>query len=160
MQISTDKVVSFHYRLSEAGGEPFENSHDSHPVLYLHGHRGMLPGLEEALEGKQAGDNLSVTLSPEKAYGKRREGAQQRVARKHVLTKGKLKPGMVVQIRTDHGPQEATVIKMGLKNVDVDSNHPLAGKTLTFEVDIVDVRDATAEELAHGHAHGVGGHQH
>lgn len=160
MQITKDKVVSFHYTLSEPGGEAFENSHDSHPVLYLHGHRGMLAGLEEALEGKQAGETLNITLSPEKAYGNRREGAQQRVPIKHLLTKGKLRPGMVVQINTQEGPQEATVIKVGLKNVDVDSNHPLAGKTLVFDIEVVEVRDASSEEIAHGHAHGVGGHQH
>lgn len=160
--IATDKVVSFHYRLSEEGGEPFEESYGSQPVLYLHGHHSMLPGLEEAMAGRQAGDSYTVTLPPEKGYGRRREGAIQRVSSKHVraTAKGKLKPGMVVQINTDKGQQEATVVKVGLKNVDVDSNHPLAGKTLTFEVEIIEVRDATAEEIAHGHAHGVGGHQH
>lgn len=160
MQITKDTVVSFHYKLSEPGGEPFEDSHNGHPVLYLHGHRGMLAGLEEALEGKQAGDSLSVTLPPEKAYGNRREGAQQRVPIKHLLTRGKLRPGMAVQINSDQGPREATIIKVGLKNVDVDSNHPLAGKTLVFEVEVVEVREASSEEISHGHAHGAGGHQH
>lgn len=160
MPISKDSVVSFHYRLSEAEGEAFENSYDSDPILYLHGHQGMLPGLEEALEGKDAGETFSVTLNPEKAYGKRRESATQRVPIKHLLTKGKLKPGMVVQVNSKEGAQEATVIKVGLKNVDVDSNHPLAGKTLTFEVEIVEVREASPEEISHGHAHGIGGHQH
>lgn len=160
MQIVADKVVSFHYHLSEGEGEAFENSRDGDPVLYLHGRHGMLSGLEEAMAGKETGDTFTVTLSPEKAYGKRRESAQQRVPIKHLVTKGKLKPGMVVQINTEKGAKEATVLKVGLKNVDVDSNHPLAGKTLTFAVEIVDVRDATPEELSHGHAHGVGGHQH
>ena len=158
--IAKNSVVSFHYRLSEAGGEPFENSEGSDPVLYLHGHSGMLKGLEEGLEGHRAGDSLSISVSPEKGYGQRRERAQQRVPIKHVSTKGKLKVGMVVQINTKDGAQEALVLKVGLKNIDIDSNHPLAGKTLDFEVDIVSVRAATADEQAHGHAHGAGGHQH
>lgn len=160
MKIEKDKVVSFHYKLREEGGEVFENSHDGDPVLYLHGHRGMLPGLEEAMADKAAGDSFSVTVSPEKGYGQRKEGAIQRVPKKHLLTRGKLTPGMIVQINTEHGGQEAIVVKVGLKNVDVDANHPLAGKTLEFEVDVLEVRDASAEEISHGHAHGVGGHQH
>ncbi|MBR9910364.1 MAG: peptidylprolyl isomerase [Gammaproteobacteria bacterium] len=160
MQISADKVVSFHYRLREEGGEVFEDSQEDGPVLYLHGHGGMLPGLEEALEGKSEGESFDVTLSPEKGYGQRKEGAVQRVAKKHLLTKGKITPGMVVQLSTEHGPQEATVIKVGLKTLDIDGNHPLAGKSLAFSVDVLEVRDATAEEISHGHAHGAGGHHH
>lgn len=160
MVISQDKVVSFHYRLREEGGEIFEDSHDDTPVLYLHGHKGMLTGLEEAMEGKTAGDSFDVTVDPDKGYGRRRDGATQRVPKKHLLTKGKINVGQVVQVNTEKGPQEAVVIKVGLKNVDIDSNHPLAGKTLVFSVEVLEVRDATSEELAHGHAHGVGGHQH
>lgn len=160
MQISQDKVVSFHYRLQEEGGDIFEDSHDGDPVLYLHGHKGMLPGLEEAMEGKVAGDSFEVTLDQDKGYGRREEGAVQRVPKKHLLTKGKITPGQIVQINTEHGATEAVVIKVGLKNVDIDANHPLAGKTLVFSIEVVDVRDATSEEIAHGHAHGAGGHQH
>ena len=162
MQITTDKVVSCHYRLSETDGVPFEDSHAGNPVLYLHGHHGMLPGLEKALEGKSAGDNFSATLAPKEAYGERREQAPQRVSMKHLINKpaGQLKPGMAVHLNTTEGAREAVIIKVGLKNIDVDANHPLAGKTLTFEVKVIDVRDATEEEIAHGHAHGVGGHQH
>ncbi len=160
MTITKDKVVSFHYRLKEEGGDIFEDSHDGNPVLYLHGHGGMLEGLAKAMEGKAAGDSFEVTLAPEQAYGQRKEGATQRVPKKHLLTKGKLQPGQIVQVNTENGAQEALVIKVGLKNVDIDSNHPLAGKTLVFAVEIVEVRDASSEEIAHGHAHGVGGHQH
>ena len=160
MQISSDKVVAFHYVLREAGGEIIEDSHDGEPVLYLHGHRSMLPGLENALSGKAQGDTLDVTLSPEQAYGKRQEGAVQRIPRKRVITRGKIEPGTVVHIHTDHGAEEAVVLKVGLKTIDVDGNHPLAGKTLQFAIEIIEVRDATAEELAHGHAHGAGGHHH
>ncbi len=160
LSITKDSVVSFHYRLREGEGEVFETSEDGNPVLYLHGHNSMLKGLEEGLEGKKAGDSLTIEVPPEKGYGERKEGAQQRVSRKHVLTKGKLKPGMVVQINTKDGGQEALVLKVGLKNIDIDSNHPLAGKDLSFAVDVLEVRPASADELAHGHAHGAGGHEH
>jgi len=164
MLIEKDKVVQFHYCLSEPGNENFEDSRKGDPIAYLHGHNGMLPGLEEAMAGKQAGDTFSITLEPEKAYGPRNEGATQRVSPKHVYNpqkkKIKFKPGMVIQLNTNNGPQDVVVIKAGLKSLDVDINHPLAGKTLTFDIEIVDVRDATDEEVSHGHAHGVGGHQH
>ena len=164
MLIGADKVVTFHYRLSESGQEVVENSRDDQPVVYLHGHGGMLAGLESALTGKQAGDQFTVTLSPEMAYGLRRDDAVQRISVKHVMNPGNMKvtyrPGMVVQVNTDQGPREVTVIKAGLKTIDVDTNHPMAGKTLKFEVEVVDVRDASEEEIAHGHVHGVGGHHH
>lgn len=164
MKIAADKVVSFHYRLSEPGQEIVEDSHDDQPVVYLHGHGGMLPGLEEALAGKQAGDKFTVTLPPEKAYGPRRADSVQRISVKHVVNPGHKKvsyrPGMVVQLNTEHGPREVTVVKAGLKTIDVDTNHPMAGRTLQFEVEVVDVRDASDEEIAHGHVHGEGGHAH
>jgi FKBP-type peptidyl-prolyl cis-trans isomerase SlyD len=164
MLIAADKVVSFHYRLSEPGREVVEDSHDDDPIVYLHGHNSMLAGLEEALTGKQAGDKFTVTLPPEKAYGARRGDAVQRISVKHVLNPGKKKltyiPGMVVQVNTGQGSREVTVVKAGLKTIDVDTNHPMAGKTLNFEVEVVEVRDATDEEIEHGHAHGAGGHHH
>lgn len=164
MQISADKVVSFHYRLSEAGGELLETSYESDPTLYLHGHSGLLAALETALEGKQAGDKVTVNLTPEQGYGVRQENATQRIPIKHLLgyekIKNKIKPGMKVAVNTQHGLWDAVVLKVGKFNVDIDSNHPLAGKNLDFELEVVEVRDATAEELAHGHAHGVGGHHH
>ncbi len=164
MQIGSDKVVGFHYRLSDADGTLIENSYEGDPSLYLHGHDNLLPAMEAALEGKQTGDKLTLDLSPEQAYGERREGAVQRIPIKHLLDydklKNKLKPGMKVAVNTAHGPWEAVVLKVGKFNVDIDSNHPLAGKHLCFELEVTSVREATADELAHGHAHGVGGHQH
>jgi FKBP-type peptidyl-prolyl cis-trans isomerase SlyD len=164
MQISTDKVVSFHYRLSEQQGELLESSYDAEPTLYLHGHDNLLPAMEEAFTGKASGDKFSVDLQPEQAYGQRKEGATQRIPIKHLhnysTIKNKLKPGMRVAVNTEHGPWDAVVLKVGKFNVDIDSNHPLAGKSLSFAVEIMDVRDATEEELAHGHAHGAGGHHH
>jgi len=161
MQIGNDKVVQFHYRLNDQHGIELENSHAGDPVLYLHGHNGMMPGLEKSLVGKEADDIFSVTLVAKDAYGERKDLPPQRVPKKHLVTKGKIATGMLVQINTKNGSQEAIVVKVGLKNIDVDTNHPLAGKTLTFDIQIVDIRDATAEELTHGHAHqsgGCGGH--
>lgn len=164
MQISADKVVSFHYNLKDVDGTLLETSYDSDATLYLHGHSNILTNLESALENKSVGDKVNVTLSSEQAYGERKEGAVQRIPIKHLhnhaALKNKLKPGMKVVVNTQHGPWEAIVLKVGKFNVDIDSNHPLAGKTLTFDLEVVAVRDATAEELAHGHAHGAGGHHH
>ncbi len=164
MQITADKVVSFHYRLSETGGAQLESSYDAEPNLYLHGHNNLLPALEAALDGKAKGDKVTVSITPDQGYGERKEGAIQRVPIKHLIDhekiKNKLKPGMKVVVNTQQGGWEAIVVKAGKFNVDIDSNHPLAGKNLDFELEVVDVRDASEEEIAHGHAHGVGGHHH
>ena len=164
MQISADKVVSFHYNLTDVDGTLLETSYDTEPTLYLHGHQNILVGLENELEGKAVGDKIRVTLTPDQAYGERKEGAIQRVPIKHLhnhaVVKNKLKPGSRVSVNTQHGPWEAVVLKVGKFNVDIDSNHPLAGKTLSFEIEVHAIREATSEELAHGHAHGAGGHNH
>ena len=164
MQVSADKVVSFHYNLKDIDGQLLETSYDGDPTLYLHGHSNILASLEDALESKSVGDKIEVTLTPDQAYGERKEGAVQRIPIKHLhnhaALKNKLKPGSRVLVNTQHGPWEAVVLKVGKFNVDIDSNHPLAGKTLTFEIEVAGIRDATAEELAHGHAHGAGGHHH
>lgn len=163
MKVEKDKVVSIHYRLSEAGNL-LEDSKQTQPIVYLHGHNGIFPALEEALVGKECGDKVSVTLTPDQTYGERNENAIQRVSLKHIVNQGKKKqkytPGMIVYLNTKDGPQPAVVVKAGLKNLDVDINHPFAGKTLDFDVEIADVREASAEEIAHGHVHGEGGHQH
>ncbi|MCW8884495.1 MAG: peptidylprolyl isomerase [Motiliproteus sp.] len=166
MIVEKNKVVSFNYRLKDEQGEELERSDENQPALYMHGHGGMLPGLEKAMAGKTAGESYEVTLSPEEAYGPIKSDATGRVPLKHVKlpgqkpVKGRLKPGAMVEINTKDGLRQARVIKMGLKSVDIDTNHPLAGKTISFEIEIVEVRDASEEELAHGHAHGPGGHQH
>jgi len=161
--IKADSVVTFHYRVSDADGALLEESYGGDPLAYLHGHNGMLPALESALEGKSVGDEFEVTLDPEQAYGQRREDSVQRISPKHVVPasrKSKYTPGMLIQVNTAEGPRDVIVVKAGLKTLDVDTNHPFAGKTLTFAVKIETVREATEEELAHGHAHGVGGHHH
>ena len=132
--------------------------------MYLHGHNELLPGLEAALDGKKAGDHFTVTLAPEQAFGLRKENAQQRVSIHQVVNpprgKRKFRPGMVVALNMQDGVYPVVVTKVGLKMLDVDTNHPQAGKTLTFDLEVVDVRDATEEEIAHGHVHGIGGHHH
>lgn len=164
MQIEKDRVVTFHYRLSTPDSGLIEDSHKGEPLLYLHGHGGLISGLENALAGHQAGDSVSVTLAPEQAYGLRDERAIQRIPKSHVIGAGKRKidfrPGMMVQVNVGGSARAVMVIKAGLKTLDVDANHPLAGRTLSFEIDVVEVRDASPEEIAHGHAHGTGGHAH
>lgn len=164
MSISKDKVVTFHYRLSDESGKELESSHGQDPIAYLQGHGNIISGLEKAMLGKTEGDVFTTTVSPEEGYGLRRDDAIQRVPIKHLLGDkkklAKLKKGDVASINTDHGPKQVTIVKAGKFNVDVDSNHPLAGKPLVFDVEVVSIREATAEEIAHGHAHGVGGHQH
>ena len=158
--IEKDKVVQFHYVLKDDQGNLIEDSHNGEPMAYLHGADNVIPGLEKALTGHQAGDSIDVTVSPAEGYGERRDGMVQRVSAKYLKHAGKLRPGMVVSVNTDEGPRTVTVIKVGLKTVDVDGNHPLAGKTLHFKVEITEVRDATEDEKSHGHAHGPGGHHH
>jgi FKBP-type peptidyl-prolyl cis-trans isomerase SlyD len=166
MKIKHNAVVRFHYRLrDEETGNELENSHGEEPNTYLHGRNAIVPGLESAMTGKEAGDIFSVTLEPEEGFGLRNEGQQQRVPLKHLMgqaqnKKKKPKVGDVVSVNTSAGPRKATVIKVGKFNVDLDANHPLSGKILTFDIEVVDVREATPEEVEHGHAHGPGGHQH
>lgn len=160
MQIEKNSVAQFTYSLKDETGKQLESSETGHPVAYLHGHNNMLAGLEKALEGKAEGEKFNVTLAPADAYGERREGAEQRVPIKHLRGAKKWKPGMIGAVQTDQGERQVTVVKAGKFMVTVDTNHPFAGKTLTFDVAVISVREATTEELAHGHAHGVGGHHH
>ncbi len=159
MQIAKDTVVQFHYTLFDADGQ-VETSRDHEPVLYLHGQPGLLEGLVEAMEGRKAGDSFTVELPVDKAYGPVQPDATQKVQIKHLQGARKWKPGMLAIVQTEQGPRQVTVVKVGLSQAVVDTNHPLAGRDLKFEVEILSVRAATEEELAHGHAHGEGGHQH
>ena len=158
--IGDDKVVSFHYKLSDADGTINESSQGGSPVVYLHGRDAIAPGLETQLKGKKSGEKFTATVPPEQGYGERNEAAVQRVPLKHLATRGPIEVGQMVVVNTREGGRQARVRKVGHFNVDLDLNHPLAGKTLTFEIEVVDVRDATQEELTHGHAHGPGGHGH
>ena len=160
MQIERDKVVTFHYSLTDAEGSFAEASEGRDPVTYLHGHGNIVPGLENEMRGKRAGDSFQASVAPEHAYGMRNEEAVQRVPIKHLIRPGRLEVGGVVAVNTSQGQQRATVLKVGRFNVDLDLNHPLAGKTLLFDVRVLDVRDATPEEITHRHAHGPGGAHH
>lgn len=160
MQIADGTVASFHYTLRGEDGAELESSRDGDPVAYLHGQGNILPALEERLAGHAPGDTLAVTLAPEQAYGPRRADSVQRVPLKHIHARGRLQPGMVVAVQTEHGARQVTVLKVGKFNVDVDTNHPLAGRTLSFDIEVLEVRAASDEEMAHGHAHGAGGHHH
>ncbi len=163
MSISKNSVVQFHYRLSHEGQE-VESSRDGDPVAYLQGHGNIISGLEGAMEGKEEGDTFTTDIKAANAYGPRQEDATQRIPLKHLMgdkkQNARLKPGMTVNINTEQGVRQGTIIKAGKFNVDIDTNHPLAGKDLSFDIEIISIRDATDEELAHGHAHGVGGHHH
>lgn len=160
MSISKDKVVQFYYTLKDEAGQTLESNVGADPVAYLHGHKNMMPGVEKALEGRDAGEEFSVTLPPEETYGLRRDDSEQRVPTKHLMGAKKWKPGMMAVVQTEQGQRQVTVVKVGKFMVTVDTNHPMAGKTLTFDLIVADVRDATPEEVAHGHAHGIGGHHH
>lgn len=171
MQINKDKIVTFSYVLSDEKGEELERSDGNDPTAYLHGHFNIMPGLESAMDGKSAGDAFVTKLTASEAYGKRRDIEPQRVPIKHLHDTGhggkaaakakkKLKVGSLVKVNTEGGAKDARVVKVGKFNVDVDMNHPLAGIDLQFDITVHDVREATAEELTHGHAHGLGGHHH
>ncbi len=160
MAIEDRKVVSFHYTLSNEAGEQLETSRERDPLVYLHGYRNIISGLEKAMAGKDVGDSFQVTVGPAEAYGERNPNNVQRIPAKHFPNLKKLSPGQMVQLQTKQGPIQAVVVKIGRFNVDVDANHPLAGQTLTFDVEITDIRDATKEEIDHGHVHGPGGVSH
>ena len=160
MEISKDKVIQFHYTLKDDQGVELETSKAGDPMAYLHGHNNIIKGLESAMEGKQSGESFSVTVEPKDGYGEVKDGMMQRVPVKHMLGHKRWKKGMAGWVKTDHGERQFTVVKVGKFMADVDFNHPLAGKKLTFDVDVLDIREASEEEVAHGHAHGAGGCNH
>jgi len=159
MKIEKDRVVRFHYTVAEQGQEALESSKEREPLAILIGHGNIIPGLEKAMEGREAGDSFAVDVAAADAYGERRDGLTQRVPKKHFGAQ-RLEPGMQVVLNTNFGPRAVTIEKVGMSVVDVDLNHPMAGKNLHFDVEIVDVREAKPEEVEHGHVHGDGGHEH
>lgn len=160
MHIAAETVVNFHYTLHDDSGVVLETSRGGNPAVYLHGTNNIIPGLESAMTGRVVGDSFSATILPADGYGLRDPDRVQRVPIKHLAFSGKLRPGAVVQLSTSEGMRTVTVVKAGRHSADIDTNHPLAGQSLVFDIEILEVRHASAEEIAHGHAHGPGGHHH
>jgi FKBP-type peptidyl-prolyl cis-trans isomerase SlyD len=157
MEIADKKAVTIHYTLKDDEGEVLDSSEGQEPLTYLHGEGNIVPGLEAALAGKKEGDAIQATLTPEQGYGERDDGNVRNIPLRK-LPDGKAKVGMRYRIQTEEGYQVALVTAVRGDYATIDANHPLAGKTLHFDVKVVGVRDATAEELEHGHVHGPGGH--
>ncbi|AOE50774.1 FKBP-type peptidyl-prolyl cis-trans isomerase [Kangiella sediminilitoris] len=160
MQIEENKVVKIEYTVKTDEGVLVDTSEGNEPLAYLHGHKNIIPGLENALAGKAVDDELSVTVNPEEAYGERHEQLIKEVPMQAFQGVDKVEPGMQFNAESPQGPQLITVTKVDGDTVTVDGNHPLAGVTLNFDVKVVEVRDANEEELSHGHVHGAGGHEH
>lgn len=161
MQIEPKKAVYIDYTLTNDAGDVVDSSDGQAPLAYLHGFKNIIPGLENALEGKKVGDELEVQVEAKDAYGDYSVEMVQIVPRSAFQGVDKIEPGMQFHASApDGGVQVVVVREVDDENVTVDGNHPLAGQRLNFKVKVVDVRDATEEELSHGHIHGEGGHQH
>lgn len=158
--ISDGKVATFHYTLTDGDGSVLDSSDGREPLSYLHGAGNIVPGLERQLLGKQPGDKLTAVVSPEEGYGVR-EGGPQPVPRMQFPQGIQIEVGMMFQAETPEGDRVPLwVARVDEEHIWVDENHPLAGVTLNFAVEVVEVRDATSSELEHGHPHGPGGHHH
>ncbi|AWL12464.1 Peptidylprolyl isomerase [Saliniradius amylolyticus] len=159
MKIEPNTVVTMHYTVSTDEGVEIDSSRNAEPMTFIHGQNFLIKGLEEELEGKAAGDTFETKVEPEKAYGERHDQLMQAVP-KSMFEGMDVEVGMQFRATTDAGDQSVTVVDVADDEVVVDGNHPLAGITLNFDVEVVDVREATAEELEHGHVHGEGGCDH
>jgi FKBP-type peptidyl-prolyl cis-trans isomerase SlyD len=160
MAIKQDSVVSIHYTLKDDEGTVIDSSSSGEPLPYLHGHGNIVPGLERELEGKSVGDKVNVTVAPVDGYGEYNKDLVQRIPRRALKGISNVKVGMRLHAQTEEGPQTVTITNITGDMVTIDGNHPLAGKNLNFDVEVTDVRDATEEELEHGHVHGPEGHHH
>jgi len=157
MQISDKKAVSLHYTLTNNAGDKLDSSIGAEPLVYLHGAGNIISGLEDALSGKTAGEKFTVTIEPENAYGEKQADMIQ-VVSKEMFEDMPLEVGMQFHAEVSRGPGIVTIIQIEGDEVTIDGNHPLAGETLTFDVEIMDVREATEDEMSHGHIHGEGCH--
>lgn len=160
MEIANQRVVYIHYTLTNDAGEVLDSSQGGEPLAYLHGSSNIIPGLENALTGKQAGDKLNVKVAPAQGYGERNEQLIQEVPRRAFQGISDIQPGMSFQAQSSQGPTRVVVTRVVGDMVTVDGNHPLAGENLNFDVEVTEVRAATEEEMTHGHVHGPGGHHH
>ena len=154
MQIEANKVVSINYILRDDEDQVLDQSTPEAPLLYLHGHANIIPGLENELNGKSIGDTIKVSVSPEEGYGEYDEQLIQVVPRNMFEGIDEIEPGMQFQAQMGDGVQIVTVKEADDESVTIDANHDLAGKTLHFEANVKEIRDATADELEHGHIHG------
>lgn len=160
MKIAKDAVVAITYTLKNTEGEIIDQSADGEPLHYLQGAKNIIVGLEEALEGKAEGDELSVDIKSDLAYGPRVEALEQQVPASAFGDIKDIEMGMRFQAETEQGPVMVVVTQIEGDTITVDGNHPLAGQDLHFDVKVESLREASAEELEHGHVHGPGGHQH
>ncbi len=160
MQIEKNKVVSIHYTLKNDEGQIMDTSDGRDPLVFIHGNGGLISGLETELNNKKTGDKFEAIISPENAYGMYNEEAIHQVPLSGFQGDDELKEGMQVQLEGPDGVSIAAVTKIEGDQVTLDLNHPMAGKTLHFSIEVMDIRDATKEELSHGHVHGPGGHHH
>ena len=159
MQISKHKVVSMDYTLTDDQGTVIDTSKGREPLAYIQGIGNIIPGLEAALEGRTEGESVTVRVEPEQGYGERDE-TLLRVVPRNLFDVEEVQAGMQFHAQSEEGTEVVTVVGVTDEEVTVDSNHPLAGVALNFDVTIVEVRDASEEELSHGHVHGPGGHDH
>ena len=160
MTIENNKVASIDYTLTNDAGETLDSSAGKEPLTYIQGHQNIIPGLEKALEGKAVGDKLTVTVPPEEAYGINQPSLIQEVSKDVFQGVDNIDVGMQFQAQGEGGPLVVTVTKIEDDKITIDGNHPLADQILTFDVEIKNIRDASEEELSHGHVHGPQGHQH
>jgi len=160
MNIINDCVATIHYTLKNSAGDVLDSSENAEPLPYLHGAQNIVPGLEKELAGKTTGDKLSVIVKPEEGYGDYSKELLQELPRTMFSGVDTIEVGMEFHAETQHGRQVVAVTKVEDETVTVDGNHPLAGQDLHFDVEILEVREATKEEIDHGHVHGPGGHDH
>ena len=160
MKAGHGKVVRVHYRLTGDDGTLLDSSEGQEPLTYLHGYDGLLPGLERGIEGMEAGQRASVDLVAADAYGAHDPEAVIHASRDQFPEDLVLTPGLEVSARSDEGTMTFRVVEVSDQGVVLDGNHPLAGQNLHFDVNVLEVREATAEEIAHGHVHGVHDHEH
>ena len=159
VQVAPQKVIAIEYTLTDDAGRVLDTSEGRRPLEYLHGAGNIVPGLENALAGQDVGSSIAVSVSPEQGYGVYDERLRQNIAIRK-LPERKAKVGMAFRLQAPDGPRNFTVTAVRGDYAMLDGNHPLAGQTLHFKVKVVAVREPTAEELAHGHVHGEGGHGH
>lgn len=159
MPIAARTVASFHYTLTNTKGEVLDSSRGGQPLHYLHGAGNLIPGMENALAGKSPGDKFQAVVPPEEGYGVIQANMIQ-IVPMSAFGGAKVEEGMRFQADSDHGPMRVRVSKVEGDQVTVDGNHELAGETLHFDIEVISVRDATLEEITHGHVHGPGGHHH